>query len=85
MGNRCAIKQLAAKKGQRVKDMLVLAQYNDPFYVGSDTQLAGAEWAEKLFCMLGQERNVHLRRLHYFALTQPRHLRRKISRIALIF
>jgi len=46
--------------------MLVLAQYNDPFYVGSDTQLAGAKWAEKLYYMLGQKREVHLRRLHYF-------------------
>ena len=73
MGSRCAIKQLAAKKGQRAKDMLVLAQYNDPFYVGSDTQLAGAKWAEKLYYMLGQKRDVHLRRLHYIALTQLWH------------
>jgi hypothetical protein len=73
MGSRWAIKQLAAKKGQRAKDMLVLAQHNDPFYVGSDTQLAGAEWAKKLYRLLGQKRNVHLRRLHYFALTQPGH------------
>ena len=27
MGSHCAIKQLAAKKGQRAKDMLVLARY----------------------------------------------------------
>ena len=73
MKGRSAIKQLATKKGQRVKDLLVLSEFNDPFYVGSKTQYANAEWARELYLLLRPKRTVHIRRLHYFALTQPQH------------
>ncbi len=73
MRNRCAIKQLALKTGIRAKDLLVLAELNDPFYIGSRTQYTNAEWATQLYHLLGPQQTVHLRRLHYFALTQPQH------------
>ncbi len=70
---RCAIKQLAAKNGRKAKDLLVLTRLNDPFYIGSQSQYTGAEWAAKLYNLLMPTGLVHLRRLHYFALTQPNH------------
>jgi len=70
---RRAIKLLATKKGRRAKDMLVMAEFNDPFYVGSETQCTSAEWARQLYLLLRPKRTVHIRRLHYFALTQPQH------------
>ncbi len=73
MKRRNAIKILAKKIGKKPKDLLVLAQYNDPFYVGSKTQYANAEWATILYHLLGIKTPVHIRRLHYFALTQPQH------------
>jgi len=71
MRGRRAIKLLATKKGQRAKDMLVMAEFNDPFYVGSETQCTSAEWVRELYLLLRPKRTVHIRRLHYFALTQP--------------
>ncbi len=73
MRGRHAIKQLATKKGRRAKDMLVMDEFNDPFYVGSETQCTSAEWARQLYLLLRPKRTVHIRRLHYFALTQPQH------------
>jgi hypothetical protein len=73
MKKRHAIKQLATKIGRKPKDMLVLTQVNDPFYIGSETQYVAAEWARKLYELMGKPRKVHIRRLHYFALTQPQH------------
>lgn len=73
MKRRRAIKSLAKKIGRKPKDLLVLAQYNDPFYVGSKTQYANAEWAAVLYNLLAIKTPVHIRRLHYFALTQPQH------------
>ncbi len=55
--------------------MLVLQRASDPFYVGSKNQCAIAEWARDLFYLHGTSRPVHIRRLHYFALAQPQHIR----------
>ncbi len=73
MKGRRAIKRLAQKEGQRAKDMLVLDAFNDPFYVGSNSQCTSAEWVRQLYLLLRPKRQVHIRRLHYFALTQPQH------------
>ena len=70
---RRIIKHLAARKGRRAKDLLVLDERNDPFYVGSKTQYANAEWARELYGLLSPSGPVHIRRLHYFALAQPQH------------
>lgn len=70
---RRIIKHLAARKGRRAKDLLVLDERNDPFYVGSRAQYANAEWARELYRLLAPKGPVHIRRLHYFALAQPQH------------
>ncbi len=72
---RWAIKQLATKTGKKAKDMLVLTQVNDPFYIGSKSHYAAAEWARKLYVIMNRPRKVHIRRLHYFALAQPQHVK----------
>jgi len=53
--------------------MLVMDEFNDPFYVGSRAQRTSAEWVRQLYLLLRPKRTVHIRRLHYFALTQPQH------------
>lgn len=51
----------------------MLDERNDPFYVGSKAQYANAEWAKELYHLLSPKQPVHVRRLHYFALAQPKH------------
>lgn len=46
---------------------------NDPFYIGSAAHYVAAEWARRLYMLLPAGQKVHIRRLHYFALTQPQH------------
>jgi hypothetical protein len=46
-----------------VKDLIVLAPQNDPFYAGTEGQQAMAEWFADAFG--GRTSGVHLRRLHY--------------------
>ena len=45
-----------------IKDLIVLAPQNDPFYAGTEGQQAMAEWFAGIF---GQTTGVHLRRIHY--------------------
>ncbi len=45
-----------------IKDLIVLASQNDPFYAGTEGQRAMAEWFAGIF---GQTTGVHLRRIHY--------------------
>src|SRR5215211_5977317 len=46
----------------RIEDLLVLAPKNDPFYAGTETQKAMAEWFAEVF---GTSTGAHLRRIHY--------------------
>jgi len=76
MRRRYAIKQLAIKAGRKATDMLALTQVNDPFYIGSKTQYIAGHWARELYILhtlWTRQRRLHIRRLHYFALTQPQH------------
>ncbi len=45
-----------------IKDLIVLASQRDPFYAGTDTEKAMAEWFEGIF---GEATGAHLRRIHY--------------------
>jgi hypothetical protein len=45
-----------------IKDLIVLAPQNDPFYAGTEGQQAMAGWFAGIF---GQTTGVHLRRIHY--------------------
>lgn len=60
------IKQLARETGRKVTDLIALASQNDPFYQGTPSTLALAEWFAALYYRLGwdRERN-HIRRCHY--------------------
>jgi len=59
------IKALAKRVGCTVPDLLVLARGNDPFYIGTPTHVAQAEWFAGLWEAFGNPTGVHLRRLHY--------------------
>jgi hypothetical protein len=45
-----------------IKDLIVLSPQNDPFYAGTPTQAAMAEWFAGIFA---QSTGAHLRRIHY--------------------
>lgn len=65
------IRQLAkGQQGLGVSDLLALARQNDPFYIGTDSQLAAAKWFRRMWDMLGYTRGVHLRRMHYALVSQ---------------
>lgn len=53
-----------------VKDLLVLAPQNDPFYVGTPTDKQNAEWFAELWSRFGYHQGVHLRRIHYQIVSQ---------------
>ncbi len=59
------IKQLAKLRRCPIPDLLVLARQNDPFFAGSPTARAMAEWFAELWRRFGYTTGVHLRRVHY--------------------
>ena len=64
------IKQEARARGQRVTDLIALAPQNDPFYTGTPGDIAKAEWFSNLWQRFGYGQGVHLRRVHYQAVSQ---------------
>src|SRR5215469_7437381 len=64
------IKQYARQTGQRVTDLIALAPQNDPFYMGTPTDVAMAEWFAGLWRAFGYSTGVHLRRIHYQVVSQ---------------
>ena len=69
------LKALATELGVKPDDVIALSHKNDPFYVGTDRQLAMAKW----FAGIWQEKGftgrggVHLRRAHYQLLGNAKH------------
>lgn len=63
------IKQLSKQYKRNIGDLLALSRQNDPFYVGSEDQVRKAKWFTEVFEQVGV-RPVHLRRLHYWAVSQ---------------
>lgn len=60
------IKQLARETGRKVTDLIALAAQNDPFYQGTPTTTALAEWFAELYYRQGWNRiRNHIRRCHY--------------------
>src|SRR5258708_14005241 len=59
------IKQYARQTGHKVTDLIALAPQNDPFYMGTPTDLAMAEWFAGLWRAFGDTMGGHLRRIHY--------------------
>lgn len=64
------IKQLAKELGCPVPDLLALARQNDPFYVGTPGARAQAEWFAGVWQAGSFSRGAHLRRLHYWCVSQ---------------
>jgi hypothetical protein len=66
------IKALAAERGCRIDDLLVLAAKNDPFYCHLPRRHTAAQWFAGLWesLDLGSGPKVHVRRLHYRLVSQ---------------
>lgn len=64
------IKFEAAQRGCPVTDLLALARQNDPFYVGTPGSRAQASWFAEVWRKGGFSSGVHLRRLHYWCVSQ---------------
>src|SRR6266581_6899910 len=64
------IKQLAKEMGCKVTDLIPLAPQNDPFYSGTPTDWAVAEWFAQLRQQFGYRDKVHIRRVHYQIVSQ---------------
>lgn len=64
------IKRLAKDTRCNIPDLLVLARQNDPFFAGSDTTKAMAEWFADLWQRFGYTNGIHLRRVHYQLVSQ---------------
>lgn len=70
MMNYEEIKDLAKQEGRRVTDLIALAPGNDPFYTGTPTTRALAEWFAEIYYRQGwQHQRVHIRRCHYAILS----------------
>ncbi len=62
--------QLERGRKPPVKDLIILAPQNDPFYSGSDGERKDAEWFAGLWELFGYTTGVHLRRIHYRILSE---------------
>ena len=70
--NFASIKELArVTKGVTIKDLIALAPQNDPFYFGTPGDLANAEWFAMVWREAGFTNGGHLRRMHYWCVSQP--------------
>src|SRR5258707_15302424 len=70
------IKQLAKEMGCKVTDLIPLAPQNDPFYTGTPTDWALAQWFAGLWQQFGYNDKVHIRRVHYQIVSQRSEERR---------
>jgi hypothetical protein len=64
------IKSEAEQRRCPVTDLLALARQNDPFYVGTPSSRAQANWFAQVWHRGGFSSGVHLRRLHYWCVSQ---------------
>lgn len=64
------IKRIAKKAKIKVTDLLALSPSNDPFYCGSPGQLEKAEWFGEVYEKMGRPDNIHVRRVHYWLVSQ---------------
>lgn len=64
------IKVLAKAAGVRITDFLALAPQNDPFYAGTPADVQQGNWFAGIWKSAGYTSGVHLRRVHYWAVSQ---------------
>lgn len=76
------IKQMARRDSDcSITDLIVLTSQNDPYYIGTPTEIRYAEWIAEIvrqFLEERERRKVHDRTIHYYVLS--RNLRRPIGR-----
>lgn len=65
------IKELAKATGRNIPDLLAMACQNDPFYI-MPAQEKQAEWFADLWKRFDLPAGVHLRRIHYKLVSQPK-------------
>jgi len=56
--------RVEGERKTRLLDLIVLSAQKDPYYIGTPTQIAQAEWFAS-DAVFGESTGVHLRRLHY--------------------
>ena len=64
------LKVLAKEKRCPITDLIVLASANDPFYIGTPTNLKDAEWFADIWKKFDYQSGIHLRRIHYQLISQ---------------
>lgn len=64
------IKAMAQEMGCPVTELLALARQNDPFYTGTPASRKQAEWFTQVWERGSFAAGVHLRRLHYWCVSQ---------------
>lgn len=70
MNYRKQIKELSADMDVSYKELIALAPQNDPFYCGSKAQRRDAAWFADIWQRAGFGGGVHLRRVHYWIVSQ---------------
>lgn len=68
--NYTTIKEMAARTNAKIIDFLALAPKNDPFYTGTPGDHKQGEWFASIWQKAGYMSGVHLRRVHYWAVSQ---------------
>ena len=64
------LKRIAKQNKLSVKNLIVLAPQNDPFYTGTEGDITKASWFSEIWERFGYSTGVHLRRIHYQILSQ---------------
>ena len=59
------IKKMAQEMGCKVADLFALARGNDPFYIGTPTELKLGQWFADIWQQHSYTHRVSLRRIHY--------------------
>ena len=64
------LKRIAKQDKVSVRDLIVMAPQNDPFYTGTEGDKIKAEWFADWWKQFGFYEGVHLRRIHYRIVSQ---------------
>jgi hypothetical protein len=64
------IKEAKRKTRFKIKELLALSPNRDPFYVGSDYDREKAEWIAKIYNLMGEPEECHIRRMHYWLVSR---------------
>ena len=79
MSNYERIKAMAKQCGVSYRSLIALSPQNDPFYSGTEGDIEKAEWFADLWHRAGYTSGVHLRKLHYWAVSKKPQLPRPIT------